>query len=102
MNHKTNRTFNDLKRILRESKQNRIICKHGRKFLAKESKKFINPREVQEKLDDKINDLFAELQNKYGIEYGDVSPSESFELEERMNGLVEIIVRILNEELHEE
>lgn len=51
--------------------------------------------EVNDLLDEKINEVFYEMQKKFGIESGDISPMDAFELDEITKKLTKHIVKVL-------
>ena len=48
-------------------------------------------QEIRERLGDVINDLFAELQGKHGIDSGDIEPLLYMDLESKTDNLAECI-----------
>lgn len=53
---------------------------------------------VRELLEEKVNDIFLEMQNELNITSGDISPSMAFDLDEEMDNLANIITQILKEQ----
>lgn len=53
---------------------------------------------VRELLEEKVNEIFCEMQNELHIESGDISPLMSLRLDEDMDNLADIITNILNEQ----
>lgn len=51
----------------------------------------VSIEEIKEKLNSKIDEVFYECQNKMGIRYGDLSPDETFELDEKIENLAGFI-----------
>lgn len=58
--------------------------------------------EVERLLDEKINELFCEIQEGLGIRYGDINPSEAFALDEAQDAMSELIVKIIAHEYENE
>lgn len=52
-------------------------------------------REIKALLEDKINDVFIEMQQKMDIKSGDITPEMAFTLDEELNRLTEMIRDIL-------
>ena len=43
----------------------------------------------------RVDEVFLEMQNELGIEYGDIMPLEAFELDKRTEELADIITLVL-------
>lgn len=54
---------------------------------------------AQKLLDEKINDVFFELQEDLGIEYGDIYPLQAVKLDELIENLAELIADVIESEL---
>ena len=54
---------------------------------------------IRELLEDKVTDIFIEIQNEYGVTCGDCSPLDEFELDRAECGLAEIIAQILRNQM---
>ena len=52
-------------------------------------------KQIEQLLDKKINELFAEFQDSIGITSGDTLPEQELELEEAKEKLVKIIEEII-------
>lgn len=52
-------------------------------------------KQIEQLLDKKINELFAELQDSIGITSGDTLPEQELELDEAKEKLVKIIEEII-------
>lgn len=50
---------------------------------------------IRELLEDKVTDIFVEIQNEYGITCGDCSPLDEFKLDRAEGELAEIIASVL-------
>lgn len=50
---------------------------------------------VLQSIDDKINEVFLEFQDRYGIVSGDVEPTAQFDLSTKEEELANIVVEIL-------
>ena len=50
---------------------------------------------IRSTVEDKVNDIFLDFQNKLGIQSGDISPMDLFRLDEIQNTLASEIERIL-------
>lgn len=46
-------------------------------------------------LDDKVNEIFEEMQNELGIESGDITPDMALRLDEEIDRLTEMIRDVL-------
>ncbi len=51
--------------------------------------------DVRSVLENKVDELYLELQNKYGIKYGDITPDMSSRQEECIDELIKIITNVL-------
>ena len=50
-------------------------------------------------LEEKINEVFLEAQDRFGIQNGDISPLNEFKLAEKKRELVEIICRVIRRQI---
>ena len=50
---------------------------------------------VLQSVNEKVNEIFAEYQDRYGITSGDIDPYASIELDEKMENLTDTIVEII-------
>ena len=53
---------------------------------------------VKELLDTKIDEIFREIQEERGIQYGDVTPLDALALEEARDKLAEVIELLLEKQ----
>lgn len=51
--------------------------------------------QIKEKLDEKVNDVFAQFQKEMGVKSGDIDPMMSLELDEAEKRLAEIIKMVI-------
>lgn len=54
---------------------------------------------VLEKLEDKITDLFIEIQDEYNITCGDCEPTDEFELTKSEEELADVITEIIRKQM---
>ena len=52
-------------------------------------------KKVAATLDNVINDLFYDFQKENGIEYGDITPCEAFEMDYHFQKLVDEIISVM-------
>jgi len=58
--------------------------------------------QVNELLEDKLDDLILEMQNKLGIEYGDVYPDVAMKCDEIQEKMADVISLILEMQLFDD
>lgn len=56
---------------------------------------------IMDKLQDKVTDVFIEMQNELTIDCGDCEPLDEYELEKAEEALAEIIARIIRKQGNE-
>lgn len=54
---------------------------------------------IRELLEDKVTDIFIDIQNEYGVTCGDCSPPDEFELDRAEGKLAEIIASVLRSQM---
>ena len=59
-----------------------------------------NKKQIQGLLEDKINDVFAIIQDQEGITSGDIEPLMAFELDELTEKMAVLIAKVIEFEKH--
>ena len=54
---------------------------------------------VETQTNDKVNEIFANVQNHFGIEYGDIDPEQAMRLDEIQNDLTDLISQIIENQI---
>lgn len=57
---------------------------------------------VKDMVGEKINDLFYEVQEVLGIRYGDITPGELFDLDDKQEELATLIIEIIKHQYENE
>lgn len=57
---------------------------------------------VKDMVDEKINDLFYEVQEVLDIRYGDITPGELFDLDDKQEELANLIIEIIKHQYENE
>lgn len=71
------------------------------KKLLKESNEMTLADHIKADLDKKIDEIFYLFQNNLGIKFGDMTPDEMFDLDEKVEDLAKCIFEILKRQKEE-